>query len=285
MKQQTKNNKQPGIRAMLFAGLLVASLGTSAQKPSMTADPELGKIMLTDQAGLTVDANFVQPGQVINLRIPVMSDNHGKELPGGSAMIKIGFGSKIELDPQFNINNAGLGNYFRWTSANNGGQVEVTGELIASLPPGFTAVNVSFKVKAVQDGSSTITANFLITNHNTNTILSDEDGANNAASLAYRVSSQASPVIQNGKLKLNLYPNPAKDVKSVTIEVVQGELKGRYSIVLMDMLGKTIQRKEVDLNSVPNFKYAFGNIAQGKYLVKITGGDEAQSIVLPFEKL
>jgi hypothetical protein len=284
MKQKSKNNHL-GVKCVFFTGLLFASFSSMAQKPSVTADPELGKIVLTDVTGFPVDANYIQPDQVINLQIPVLSDAHGKDIPAGSCKIKIGFGSKLALDPLFNINNTGLSNYFNWTSSTVGGQTQVTGELVTALPASITSVNVSFKVKASLEGKSTITANFLITNHNTNTILSDEDGSNNAASLAYAVTGKVARVSAAGALKLNLYPNPAKDVKAVMLEVVQGELKGKYSINLLDLSGKTIQTKQADLNGVPSFSYDFGNIAAGKYLVKVTSSDGTQTVVLKFEKL
>ena len=283
MKQKSKNNHF-GLKSVFFTGLLVASFSGMAQSPSVTADPELGQIVLTDVTGFPVDANFIQPDQVINLKIPVLSDAHGKDIPAGSCKIKIGFGSKLALDPLYNINNTGLSNYFNWTSATVGGQTQITGDLVAALPASITSVNVSFKVKASLEGKSTITATFLITNHNTVTILSDEDGSNNAASLAYTVTGKVAPITA-GKLKLSVFPNPAKDVKTVMIKVEQGELKGNYSINLLDMSGKTIQTKETALNAVPGFTYDFGNIAAGKYLIKVTNSDGSETAVLKFEKL
>lgn len=284
MKHKSKNNRH-GIKGLFVAALLAASFSSFAQKPSVTADPELGKVVLTNELGFPVDANFIQPDQVINLKIPVISDNHGKELPAGSCKIKIGFGSKLTLDPAYNINSTALGNYFTWTSSTIGGQLQVTGELVAPLPANFTSVNVSFKVKASLEGKSTITANFLITNHNTNVILSDEDGSNNATSLAYQVTGKVAPLTPAGKLKLGLYPNPAMDVKAVTIEVEQGELKGKYNLSLVDAAGKTVQSSELELNGVPKFTYNLGNIAAGKYLLNIKNSEGTQTVVLKLVKL
>ena len=286
MKQQSKNSQRFGIKGLIFSGLLAASLGTMAQKPSVTADPELGKITLTDQSGFPVDANFIQPDQVINLKIPVLSDNHGKDIPAGSCKIKIGFGSKLILDPLYNINNTALSSYFNWTAATNGGQIQITGDLVSALPATVTSVNISFKVKAGAEGKSTITANFLITNHNTNIVLSDEDGSNNAASLAYMITGKVAPAtVPGGKLKMRLYPNPALDVKSVVVELEQGELKGNYNITLLDISGKAVQTQQLNLTSMSKFNYNFGTLAAGKYLIKIVNSDGTQTEFLHFEKL
>jgi Secretion system C-terminal sorting domain len=280
MKQRIKSNLV--VKGMFLTGLLAASLTGMAQLPSVAADPELGAIQMTNQTGFLVNPSDIKADQIINLRIPVMNDGHA--LPAGSCKIKIGLGSKLVLDPQYNINNTALSNYFKWTVSENSGQVQVTGELITALPANVTDVNVAFKVKPSMEGKSTITANFLITNHNTNAVLSDQDGANNNASLAYTVTSKVAAV-NTDQLQLSLYPNPVKDVKVVTIKVEQGELKGKYNVSLFDMSGKLMQTNQFDLNAVPSFQYKFGTIAAGKYMVKITNGDATQTALLKFEKM
>jgi Secretion system C-terminal sorting domain len=280
MKQNSKSKLT--VKGLFVTGLLAASLAGTAQLPAVAADPALGKIIMTDQTGFAIDATDIAANQIINLRIPVQNDGHA--LPAGSCKIKIGLGSKLMLDPQFNINNTALSNYFKWTVTENSGQLQVTGDLIAVLPANVTDVNVAFKVKPSMEGQSTITANFLITNHNNNAILSDQDGANNNASLAYRVTSKVAAV-NAGQLQLSLYPNPVKDVKVVTIKVDQGELKGKYNVSLFDMSGKLMQTNQFELNTVPSFQYKFGQIAAGKYLVKITNEDATQTALLKFEKM
>lgn len=280
MKQNSKSKLT--VKGLFVTGLMVASLTGMAQLPAVAADPALGKIIMTDQTGFAIDANDIAANQIISLRIPVQNDGHA--LPAGSCKIKIGLGSKLVLDPAYNINNTALSNYFKWTVTENSGQVQITGELIAVLPANVMDVNVSFKVKPSMEGQSTITANFLITNHNNNAILSDQDGANNNTALAYRVTSKVAAV-NAGQLQLSLYPNPVKDVKVVTIKVDQGELKGKYNVSLFDMSGKLMQTNQFELNTVPSFQYKFGQIAAGKYLVKITNEDATQTALLKFEKM
>lgn len=274
-----------GIKSLFFAGLLTASLSSIGQKTAVMADARLGVIELSDITGYTLDANNIQEDQLIKIKIPVASTSHGKLIPSGTCKIKIGLGSKLDMDPQFDLNSAGLGNYFKWTSTTNSGQVQITGELIAELPADLKSIDVAFRVKGVKEGVSTITANFLITNHKTNVVLSDEDGANNISSLAYRVIKKFDqPVVTDGQLKLAIFPNPVKDVKSVMIKVLQGELTGKYKISLYDMAGKLLHAKDMQLNFAANFPCELGNIAAGKYLIKVLNTDGTQSAVLKLEK-
>ena len=188
------------IKKALCKGLLLSSVlfcalhGVAQQGRAVLADPKLGAIKFTDLSGYQMDEAYVQPNELIRLKIPVLNSNHGQALPAGSCKIKIGFGSRLTLDPSFDLNSAAMSSYFRWTAAMNSGQLQITGELIAALPATVTDVDVAFKVMGTEIGKSTITANFLITNHNTFTVLSDEDGANNAAYLQYTVTNRPAPV-------------------------------------------------------------------------------------------
>ena len=38
------------------------------------------------------------------------------------------------IDPGFNLSNAGMSNYFRWSSVESDGQIQITGDLINTLP-------------------------------------------------------------------------------------------------------------------------------------------------------
>ena len=172
-------NKSHFAKGLFFAGLLAVSMTSVAQRASVTADPELGVITLANETGFTVDPSQLLADKVISIKIPVLNDNHGQAVPAGSCKVKIGLGSKLVLDPAFNLNSNGLGSYFSWSSANVDGQLQITGDLVSPLPANITNVTVALKVKASDEGNSTITANFLITNHNNSSILSDEDGANN----------------------------------------------------------------------------------------------------------
>ncbi|MBL0358277.1 MAG: T9SS type A sorting domain-containing protein [Chitinophagaceae bacterium] len=194
MKSNSKI-KQLLTRSLLASSVLFCSLhGMAQQGRAVMADPKLGTISFTDMAGFQLDEAYIQPNELVKLKIPVLNNSHGQALPAGSCKIKIGFGSKLVLDPSFDLNATAMNSYFQWSSSMNSGQLQITGELIEALPANITNVEVALKVKGTVVGKSTITANFLITNHNTFTVLSDEDGTNNSSFLQYTVTNRQAPV-------------------------------------------------------------------------------------------
>ncbi len=285
MKFNLKSNR---FKCLLAAGFMVASLNGIAQnRQAVIADPKLDALELTDFSGSRLDPANLHADRLIKLKIPVTIDNGGMALPAGSAKIKIGLGSKLILDPGFDVADAGAGSYFKWTSEENGGQLQVTGELVNTLPANMTTINLSLRLKVKEEGNSAITANFLITNHNTTAVLSDKNGANNASAMFYKIGKNVpvDPSTLNGNLKLSVFPNPAKNVNTVNISVLQGTLVGTYRISMYDLAGKLIQAKDVQLNLATNFPYSFGTLAAGKYLIKVTNAKGTESSVLKFEKL
>jgi hypothetical protein len=181
------------IKGVLVGALLVVSVSSYAQPRAVTLDPKLGVIKITDLSGNQINENYLQPGQIIKLVIPVASVNQTEVLPKGSCKIKIGLGSKLQIDPSFDLATVNASNYFTWNVISGGGQSQIIGDLTTSLPANFQQVEVAFKVLGNQAGHSTITANFLITNHNTVTVLSDNNGDNNTAFLAYNITNAAAP--------------------------------------------------------------------------------------------
>jgi len=282
--------KRSYMMGLIVPALMAVSLGSVAQSAqrgaAVMADASIGKLAITDFTGEVLDANNIPQEQLLKLTLPVGSENHGKALPAGSCKIKIGFGSKLALDPGFDLNTVAASNYFKWSSVISGGQLQLTGELVKELPADVHALDLAVRVKAVAEGKSTITANFLISNHNTKTILSDENGNNNSSYLSYRVAKKFDLINQvpNGDLKMSVYPNPAKDVSSVNIKLVQGRMSGKYSISLYDIAGKLLQSKEMEVGFVNNINYNFGNIVAGKYLIKVASADSKKSTILKFEK-
>ncbi len=367
-------------KGLLLSSVLFCSLHGNAQmRRAVSSDPKLGAISFTDVAGFQLDEAYVQPNELIKIKIPVINRNHGEALPAGSCKIKIGLGSKLTLDPTYDLNSTAMSSFFRWTSAVNSGQVQITGELVEALPANVNDVIVAFKVKGTIIGKSTITANFLVTNHHTNSIVSDEDGTNNSAFLHYTVTDKPAPVsvttigdivkegctmnvsfatdqeinlnryeievskdgvsfekvaavqavgnlsysssfelpaalqvqklfvrikavmvtgrilysdvkntnglCKKGVIKLSLYPNPASGVSAVTINAAEGSFDGKYRLKMTDMSGKTVSVKDVSFSGVQNFVFEFGNIAAGKYLIRVSDAQNAVLGVLQFEKL
>jgi hypothetical protein len=366
------------LKSLLFSGMLAASLSSVAQQRAVTLDPKLGSIKITDIAGNQINENFIQPGQLVKLVIPVANTDHNAAIPKGSCKIKIGLGSKLVLDPMLDLSTVNSSNYFTWSAANGGGQSQLTGELNTALPASFQEVEVAFKVVGNQVGHSTITANFLITNHNTVTILSDNDGGNNASFLKYEISNASAPVpvttvdelvktdcslkvnfstdkeiglsnyqveaskngvdfvkvyqtntaglaaydatisipkelqsavvyirvkstfsngrvsysntksvsgLCDGKWIVDMYPNPTRGNEDVVIRAVEGSFDGKYILTLVDMAGRVVDVRQMELNNVLNFKYKIGNWAAGKYSIKMVSTNGAQATMLSFEKL
>jgi hypothetical protein len=216
------NINQSVMKNLLVSLLLlvsISSIGQTSQKVSASADPKLGQIVLTDLYGTQLDPEALEANQVIRLKIPVSNLNLTEQVPAGSAQIKIGFGSKLQLDPSFDLNAAGMSSMFTWSASNNSGQLVIVGDLTGQMPVDLEDVYVAFKVKSATLGASTITANFLITNHNSPTILSDADPSNNLSFLHYTVAQKttAPPVIRindvaRGACAINVVFNIDKEI-------------------------------------------------------------------------
>ena len=367
------------IKKVLLSCLMAVSLNGFGQqlkqKYSSLADPTLGRIIVTDLTDHELDAANLVEGTLIKLKLPVANGGQ-KDLPAGSCKVKIGLGSKLLIDPSFEMDNAKLSEYFKWTSVIAGGQLQITGELIAPLPADFTSIPVFFRVAGSRAGNSTITANFLISNHHTENTLSDVDPTNNTSFLAYTIRPTSkgqftkvdvnkagctinvsfstaneinvrkyeieaskdnityvkigetearnllyynnnfpltaeikAPLIyvriklikNDGSSQysdartvsgtcdqpwvLSLYPNPVTDTKTVTISAKSGVFDGKYKVSIVDVSGKQVQTKEMDLNYVTKFKYELGVLGAGQYMIQVLNTDGTQTAVLKFEKL
>ena len=168
-----------------------SSRAQMAQKRSSIADPMLGQAVLTDMAGRNLDPAGLQENQAIRLRIPVSNNSMVNKIPVGSTKIRIGLGSKIRLVQGSIVDAPGLDNYFTWTAAMAGGQQEMIGVLKNELPADFHDITVAFKVKGITVGRSTITGNFLVSNQENVTILSDANPDNNTTYLSYTINAKA----------------------------------------------------------------------------------------------
>ena len=149
------------------------------------ADPSIDQVSFTNISGSAID-DTLPLGYVALLNVPIRNQSTTNALPAGSCKIKIGLGSKMVLDPAFDLNLVNTSQYFMWTAELNSGQVQITGELIADLPANFSEVT-KFNVQGSILEYSTVTSNFLITNHNCTLILSDGDPANNSSFRPYKI--------------------------------------------------------------------------------------------------
>jgi hypothetical protein len=164
--------------------LLLLALGSYGQA---TADPALNQINITDNAGIDINEFALPLSGIYTLQVPILNLNTTTGLPAGTCKVKIGLGSKLVLDPDFNLANTNTSNFFSWTAVEQGGQVQITGDLVANLPANYN-VTLTVRVKGSVLGNSTITTNFLVTNHNTPITLSDENPSNNTSFMPYTIT-------------------------------------------------------------------------------------------------
>ena len=161
-------------KGLVLSSVLFCSLnGVAQSNRAVRTDTKLGKIGLTDATGYAVNELYVQPDEIIQL--------------------KIGLGSNLVVDQSYSLNLTALSSYFKWTVVHNSGQDQIVGDLVNALPADVKSVEVAFSVKGTVLGISTITANFLTTNHNSAILVSDDDGSNNSSFLSYTVSGKKAP--------------------------------------------------------------------------------------------
>ncbi|MBC7889534.1 MAG: T9SS type A sorting domain-containing protein [Ferruginibacter sp.] len=173
------------MKTLFFTSLLMLVLYNSKAQ-SVIADPAVSQVFVANINNTNLNSSSIPMDNVIELKIPLYNRNHVNGLPMRSCKIKIGLGSKIVLDPQFNLSSLPSSNYFDWAFDTGSGQVQIIGDLKNELPPNYSD-SVVLKVKGSIQGNSTVTINFLVTNHNTPIVLSDENPTNNNSFLAYSI--------------------------------------------------------------------------------------------------
>jgi hypothetical protein len=168
-----------------FLALVIVAIANFKAQAQLIADPGIEQVSFTDLSGNAID-DTMPIGYVAQLNIPIRNYHPATGIPAGTCKVKIGLGSKIIVDPAFDVALASTSEYFNWTSDFVGGQVQITGELRVPLPAGFSGM-AKFNVVGNILDYSTITTNFLITNHNSPVILSDEDPGNNSSFRRYKI--------------------------------------------------------------------------------------------------
>jgi hypothetical protein len=164
---------------------LVFLLNCLVSQSQLIADPALSQVVFTDSLGNVIIDSFPL-GSIVRLNIPIKNLDSGNGLPGGTCKIKVGLGSKLILAPGFDLSTVSGSQYFEWIAENNSGQIQLTGELKNNLPASYATIAV-FEVQGSILDFSTITANFLVTNHNAPVVLSDNNPSNNSSFRRYRI--------------------------------------------------------------------------------------------------
>jgi hypothetical protein len=150
----------------------------------LAADPAVGQMFFTTLADASQTANNLLFTQAYKFNVPFYNLNQAEEVPNGTIQLKINLGSKLILDPAFNLATAPLSSYFNWTSAVVADSVIITGTQIAAIPADFDAV-LTFNVRG--EFSCTATASSKINIVNTLATLADDDLQNNQATLQYNL--------------------------------------------------------------------------------------------------
>ncbi len=157
---------------------------------AITADPALEPMKITTLLSGNISVTELPLNSIIKLKVPILNRNTVNSLPIGSCKVKVNLGSKLTLSPSFNLSTVNTSNFFNWSVTSSGGIIQLTGDLISELPANYNDT-AAFDVKGIILGNSTITTNFLVTNHNTMVTLSDENGANNLAITSYKIIAAA----------------------------------------------------------------------------------------------
>lgn len=82
------------------------------------------------------------------------------------------------------------------------------------------------------------------------------------------------------------YPNPVTSESWITIAARGGLFNGNYNISIIDMSGRVLVIKNIDLNNVQSFRFDFGTMmTNGKYMIMVQklGGEEKG--IIQIEKL
>ena len=141
--------------------LLIVLLGLSAVTYGQNADLTVNLPEVTDLGGKALNASSLSTGQELSLRIPVMNMNQRQAAAAGSCRLEIDLGTKLSLDPGFNLSGSALSNYFTWTEGvSASGGLVISGKLRADLPADFMGTAV-LNLKCQEPGLSEITLHWV----------------------------------------------------------------------------------------------------------------------------
>ena len=239
-----------------------------SQSQSITADPALEPMKVVTLLNANVITTQLLVDNIVRLKVPILNkDTINNALPVGTCKIKIGLGTKIILDPSFSLANTNTNNYISWTAVSIGGQTLITGELIQPLPAFYNDTAI-FNIKTITVGASTITTNFLVTNHNSPIYLSDFNGTNNTADIPYIIVAGAVPVTfinlfaQNKNCNLNVTLDTENEINVKQYEL---ELSSNVSTFEKVMVVNATNAKRYIFNFALTEKF---NVKQLYYRIK-----------------
>ena len=179
----------------------VSAATTLANPGIANADPAVGQMYFTTTSGAAQSANslLLAPSlAVYDINIPFYNRNQVNVIPNGTINFRVNLGSKLVVNPGFNLATAPLATYFSFAQSLIGGNVIITGTQIATIPADFDAI-ATFRVKGDSACRSNVVSNIIITN--VLQTLADDDLQNNQATLQYTLP------ITLGKTQVNVTCN------------------------------------------------------------------------------
>ncbi len=82
------------------------------------------------------------------------------------------------------------------------------------------------------------------------------------------------------------YPNPVTNQNWMTIAAKGGLFNGKYNVSVIDMAGRVLVIKNVELSNVQNFRFDFGTmLTNGKYIITVQKQDGEEKGFIQMEKL
>ncbi len=163
-------------------------------KATVSADPTLVSAEITDMSSGTIDPNLIPLGSSNKVFVTIQNLSIGatETIPSGTTKVRIDLGSKLKLDPAYNLATAPLSNFFAWSKVVEAGNDVIYGDQIADIPNDFLD-QTSFNVNATTIGTSLVDVDFLITNQNNPSyFFVDQNPTNNSANVNYTVISNLS---------------------------------------------------------------------------------------------
>ncbi len=159
------------------------------------SDPALVAINITDATNTLINANLIPYLAVNTLNVPILNFSLEHAVPSGTIKVKIDLGDKLILNNPSALATV-LPIEFSWTFSTVAGHQILIGDQIAVLPIDYNAV-ANFDVKGVIAGTSLVSSDILVTNHNNATeTLVDIDLTNNHSELQYTILSNFTAILQ-----------------------------------------------------------------------------------------
>jgi hypothetical protein len=173
---------------LLTATAVSVNAQTAKWQSVSYSDPAVSNLKFTDGANAAVDMNMLTIGTAVKISFDLTNNDALNWVPAGSCKLKITLGSKFRLVNDLTTGlNLPLMDFFHWdlSSAPQATQFIITGDLYGNLPPHYSG-NVSFTLMPYKEGSSTVSCQILISNHNNPVmVLSDIAPYNNFVSKSY----------------------------------------------------------------------------------------------------